>query len=468
MTLEIQSLVIRNLIKNDTYTRTVSPHLKREYFDNDHAALFKVVGDYTRTYNCLPDKDAIVLEVNSSPHITAAMLPSINGIIDTVFDGKANKTDWMIDVTEKWCQDRALQLAIIKSVEVIDGRDNNLTKDALPSILQDALNVCFDKNVGHDYFADAAARHDFYTRHDARIPFNLNILDDITEGGLPDKTLSVLMAGIHVGKSLSMCSMAANNLSDGKNVLYISLEMSEEEIGKRIDANLLDININSLKTTSKERFMGKVGQARSKSQGELKFKQFPTGSAHVGNFRALLNDLSMKSDFVPDVIYVDYINLMASSRLKASSASDSYLYIQSIAQELRGLAIEFDLPVVTATQVNRTGYAMSDVDMTNVAESFGLPATADFMIAITTTEELSKSGQFQFKILKNRLGDTGNFEKFVMGVDYYKMRLYDVDAKAQTLTGTGKSSKPAPDIPVMDLGRNAELTDKFKGFKYDE
>jgi len=262
--------------------------------------------------------------------------------------------------------------------------------------------------------------------------------------------------------------MAANNLSDGKNVLYISLEMSEEEIGKRIDANLLDININSLKTTTKERFMGKVGAARSKSQGNLKFKQFPTGSAHVGNFRALLNDLSMKSDFVPDIIYVDYINLMASSRLKASSASDSYLYIQSIAQELRGLAIEFDLPVVTATQVNRTGYAMSDVDMTNVAESFGLPATADFMIAITTTEELSKSGQFQFKMLKNRLGDTGNFEKFVMGVDYYKMRLYDVDAKAQTLTGTGKSSKPAPDIPVMDLGRNAELTDKFKGFKYDE
>lgn len=438
--MQIESLIIRNLIVNEDYTRQVSPHLKREYFDGSHAVLFDVLIDYVRQYNKLPDKDSILVEIGESRLVTPGNAAEISSLIEVVFDGTQSATDWLLEKTEAWAQERALHLAIVESVSIITGQHESKDKGAIPSMLSDALAVSFDKSVGHDYYEDAEARWEYYTRTDERIPFGLEIFDKITEGGLSNKTLSVIMAGVHTGKSLVMCSMAADNLSSGRNVLYITLEMSEEETTKRIDANLLDIDINRLKNTTKEKFLTKVHNIQTKNNGRLVTKQFPTGAAHVGHFRALLNELALKKNFVPDIIYVDYINICASSRLNASNSSDSYNYVKSIAQEMRGFAIENNVPVVTATQVNRSGYGASDVDMTNVSESFGLPAIADFMIALLTSEQLKALNQIQVKQLKNRFGSMDHFNRFVMGVDVMKMRFYDLEEDAQDLADAGDTT----------------------------
>jgi len=436
---KIQTTILRNLINNDEFTRKVIPFIRKEYFESDHRLIFDQVISFVDKYNKLPTPEALEIEL-SSLDVNDALLVDASTVLNGIRATKDNAvdTDWLVDETERWCQDRAIHLAIMESINIIEGKHNSLKKDALPKLLSDALGVTFDSSVGHDYINDAEKRFDFYHTIEDRIPFDLEYFNSITKGGLPRKTLNIALAGTGVGKSLFMCHVAANALTQGKNVLYITLEMAEERIAERIDANLMNLPIDQLETLPKEMFDNKISKIAQKNIGKLIIKEYPTGAAHTGHFRALLNELKLKKNFMPDMIFIDYLNICSSSRMKGLGGSiNTYSLIKSIAEEIRGLAVEFNVPIISATQTTRSGFGNSDVGLEDTSESFGLPATADFMFALVSTEELEKLGQIMVKQLKNRYNDPTVNKRFVIGVDRSRMKLYDVEEDAQTLIDDG-------------------------------
>ena len=434
--------------------RKVLPFIKNEYFEGVYRQLFKQVGLYVQKYNKLPTQESFKIELDDADNFNDEQYRHAVEILPEIFKTEKIDGEWLIDKTEKWCQDRALHNAVMESISIIDGKHQSLSKNALPEILSDALAVNFDANIGHDYLGNFNDRYEFYHREEERVQFDLEYFNKITKGGLPNKTLNICLAGTGVGKSLFMCHQAAACLTDQKNVLYITMEMAEERIAERIDANLLNIPIDQLDKLSRDMFSQKVSQLAKQTNGRLIVKEYPTGSAHSGHFRALLNELKLKKKFVPDIIFIDYLNICASSRMKAMGGSiNSYTYIKAIAEELRGLAVEFDVPVVSATQTTRSGFSNSDIGLEDTSESFGLPATADFMFALISSEELEKEGKIMVKQLKNRYNDPTYKKKFVVGVDRSKMRLYDVDESSQTLSD---------DTPVFD---RAEMNKRFEDFK---
>ena len=434
--------------------RKVLPFIKNDYFEGVYRQLFKQVGLYVQKYNKLPTQESFKIELDDADNFNDEQYRHAVEILPEIFKTEEIDNEWLIDKTEKWCQDRALHNAVMESISIIDGKHQSLSKNALPEILSDALAVNFDANIGHDYLGNFNARYEFYHKEEERVAFDLEYFNKITKGGLPNKTLNICLAGTGVGKSLFMCHQASAALTDQKNVLYITMEMAEERIAERIDANLLNIPIDQLDKLSRDMFSQKVSQLAKQTNGRLIVKEYPTGSAHSGHFRALLNELKLKKKFVPDIIFIDYLNICASSRMKAMGGSiNSYTYIKAIAEELRGLAVEFDVPVVSATQTTRSGYSNSDIGLEDTSESFGLPATADLMFALISSEELEKEGKIMVKQLKNRYNDPTYKKKFVVGVDRSKMRLYDVDETSQTLSD---------DTPVFD---RAEMNKRFEDFK---
>ena len=451
MTPNIEQTILRNLLHNEIYMRKVLPFIKPDYFQGIYKTLFKEIGKYIGKYNKLPTQETLVIELES---LSEEQYNMALDIVPHLFTKEKIDDNWLNDATEKWCQDRAIYNAVMESISIIDGKHESLTKNALPDLLSKALGISFDTNVGHDYVENAEQRFEFYHTEEDRIPFDLDYFNKITKGGVPNKTLNIALAGTGVGKSLFMCHVAANALTQGKNVLYITMEMAEERIAERIDANLLNVPIDQLANMSKDMFTRKVNNLTKKTNGKLIIKEYPTGSAHSGHFRALLNELKLKRQFVPDMIFIDYLNICASSRMKTMGGSiNSYTYIKAIAEELRGLAVEFNIPLFSATQTTRSGYSNSDIGLEDTSESFGLPATADLMFALISTEELEKLGQFMVKQLKNRYNDPTVHKRFVIGVDRSKMRLYDVREVEQTLQD---------DTPVFD---HSEVANKFEGFK---
>ena len=437
--------------------RKVLPFIKPDYFEGVYRILFKEAGKFVGKYNKLPTTESFKIELDQSDRLTGEQYTMAVDILPNLFSKEKIDDQWLLDTTEKWCQDRAIYNAVMESITIIDGKHESLTKGALPDLLSKALGVAFDTNVGHDYVENAEQRFDFYHKEEDRIPFDLDYFNKITKGGVPSKTLNIALAGTGVGKSLFMCHVASGALVEGRNVLYITMEMAEERIAERIDANLLNTPIDQLPNLSKDMFTTKVQDLARKTTGKLIVKEYPTGSAHSGHFRALLNELKLKKEFVPDIIFIDYLNICASSRMKAMGGSiNSYTYIKAIAEELRGLAVEFDVPIFSATQTTRSGYGNSDVGLEDTSESFGLPATADLMFALISTEELEKQGQMMVKQLKNRYNDPTAYKRFVIGVDRSKMRLFDVDENEQTLTD---------DTPVFDKTEAHENMSKFKDFK---
>lgn len=452
----LELTILRNILTNESYMRKVLPFVKPDYFEGVYKVLYKEVGKFVAKYNRLPTHEAFAIEIDQSGRLTNEQFTMAHDILPHLFSNEKIDDDWLIDTTEKWCQDRAVYNAIMESISIIDGKHESLTKNALPDILQKALAVAFDVNVGHDYIENVDKRYDFYHTEESRIPFDLEYFNKITKGGLPNKTLNIALAGTGVGKSLFMCHMAGASLTQGNNVLYITLEMAEERIAERIDANLLNVPIDSIDKLSKDLFTTKVAKISSQTTGKLIIKEYPTGSAHTSHFRGLLNELKLKKQFVPDIIFIDYLNICASSRMKGmGGAINSYNYIKAIAEEIRGLAVEFNVPIVSATQTTRSGYSNSDVGLEDTSESFGLPATADFMFALISTEELEQQGQMMVKQLKNRYNDPTNHKRFVIGVDRSKMRLYDVEETQQTLTD---------DTPLYDKSQEVKKA-KFEGFR---
>ena len=453
MTLKIEEITLSKLILNDTYTRKVLPFIKDEYFDTtSHKILFSTLTEYVNKYETTPEPNALKIEVEKRRDISEEIYREVESFIDNLDRDQYNE-DWLVETTEKWCKERAIYLALMESVKIADGQDKTRTKDAIPSIMSEALGVCFDESVGHDYIQDSDDRYDFYHKKEEKIPFDIEYLNKITKGGLPNKTLNIALAGTGVGKSLFMCHLAGSVLLQGRNVLYITMEMAEEKIAERIDANLLDIPIQQLTSPllTKEKYSSKLLQLKQKTQGKLIIKEYPTASAHVGHFKALLNELSMKKGFSPDIIFVDYLNICASSRYKGTIVN-SYTYVKAIAEELRGLAVEQNVPIVSATQTTRAGFGSSDVDITDTSESFGLPATADLMLALISTEDLEGLNQIMVKQLKNRYNDPTMYKRFVIGIDRSKMRLYDCDQQDDIID--------AGDIePVTDTKKT------FEGFK---
>jgi archaellum biogenesis ATPase FlaH len=409
----------------------VIPFLKDEYFtDWSERRVFQHVKTFVEQYNSSPSEEALQISLQNDKNLTEDEFSVISEIINKFGTPQPNK-QWILDETEKFCKDKAVYNAIVQSIQIIDGKDKKFTNEAIPEILKDALGVSFDNSVGHDYLLDSDDRFEYYHKLEERLPFDLDMFNKITKGGLPRKTLNIALAGTGVGKSLFMCHMAAGALSQGKNVLYITMEMAEERIAERIDANLMNVTMDDLKNLPKQMFDDRMTRIKNKTEGKLIIKEYPTASAHSGHFRALLNELNLKKEFIPDIIFIDYLNICASSRFKMSGSVNSYIYIKGIAEELRGLAVEFNVPIVSATQTTRSGYANSDMELTDTSESFGLPATADFMFGIISTEDLEKLGQLLIKQLKNRYNDPSQHKRFVIGVDRAKMRLYDVDASAQ-------------------------------------
>ena len=428
----IQTTVLRNLLTNEEFLRRVAPYLKKDYFEDDSRVVFDEITDFVAKYNKMPSKEALIIELNSKP-ISPEKFAAASHIIEEVSRPEPVDLDWLLGATEKWCKDRAVFLSIMKSIEIIDGK-TELTENAIPEILQEALSVNFDQNIGHDYINNSDDRFDFYHRTESRLPFDLDFFNKITKGGLPSKTLNIALAGTGVGKSLFMCHVAASSLVQAKNVLYITMEMAEERIAERIDANLMNLPIDQLEHLDKKTFDDKIGKIAKKTVGKLIVKEYPTGSAHAGHFRALLKELELKKNFKPDIIFIDYLNICSSSRMKGLGGSvNTYSLIKSIAEELRGLAVEFNVPIVSATQTTRGGYGSSDVGLEDTSESFGLPATADLMFALISNEELEGLGQIMVKQLKNRYNDPTAFRRFVVGVDRARMKLYDVEDGAQTL-----------------------------------
>tara|TARA_B100001113_G_scaffold167716_1_gene137235 strand:+ start:718 stop:2103 length:1386 start_codon:yes stop_codon:yes gene_type:complete len=424
---KLERTVLSNLIHNEDYARKVIPFLKLEYFDiRAEEIICQEIIEFIAKYNKLITQEVLSLEIQNREDLTETEFKEISEIIPTLNGADINH-DWLVDATEKWCRDRAIYLALMESIKIADGQDDKKGRDAIPNILSEALGVSFDNHVGHDYLEDFEQRYESYHRKEDRIPFDLDFFNRITKGGIPSKTLNVALAGTGVGKSLFMCHMAAATLLQGKNVLYITLEMAEERIAERIDANLLDVNIKDIVDLPRVMFENKVTNIAKKTQGTLIIKEYPTAAAHTGHFKALLNELALKKSFSPDIIFIDYLNICASSRYRANASSSSYSYIKAIAEDLRGLAVEFNLPIVSATQTTRAGYSNSDVDITDTSESFGLPATADLMFALISTDELEEINQIMVKQLKNRYNDPTINKRFVVGIDRAKMRLFDVD-----------------------------------------
>ena len=458
MQANIEQTILRNLLTDEKYMRKVLPFIKPDYFQGVYKTLFKEAGKYVAKYNKLPSSETMAIQLGDA-QMSEEQFGMAMDVVPNLFSKEKIDYQWLLDHTEKWCQDRAIYISIMESISIIDGKHETLTKNSLPELLQKALGVAFDTNVGHDYVEQAEERWDFYHTEEDRIPFDLSYFNKITKGGVPKKTLNIALAGTGVGKSLFMCHVGAAALVEGKNVLYITMEMAEEKIAERIDANLLNVPIDQLDSMSKDMFTEKVKNLARKTTGRLIVKEYPTGSAHAGHFRALLNELKLKKQFEPDIIFVDYLNICASSRMKAMGGSiNSYTYIKAIAEELRGLAVEFNLPIFSATQTTRSGYGNSDVGLEDTSESFGLPATADLMFALISTEELEKDGQMMVKQLKNRYNDPTMHKRFVVGVDRAKMRLYDVEETEQTLTD---------DTPVFDKSSSGDRisAEKFGDFK---
>jgi len=428
---KIEFLILRNLIYNEEYARKVIPFIEDDYFeDQKQKIIFQEISSFIRQYNKLATKEILSIEVEKRSDINDTIFAEIVDIISS-FEDEVGELDWLVDSTEKWCRDRAIYLALMESIQLADGKDDTKGRDAIPSILSEALAVSFDNHIGHDYLQDYEARFESYHRKEDRIPFDLEYFNKITKGGLPNKTLNIALAGTGVGKSLFMCHVASSALIEGKNVLYITLEMAEEKIAERIDANLLNVNIQDITDLPKPMFDTKVEALAKKTQGTLIIKEYPTASAHSGHFKSLLNELALKKSFRPDIIFIDYLNICASSRYRANGNVNSYSYIKAIAEELRGLAVEANLPIVSATQTTRSGYGSSDVELTDTSESFGLPATADLMFALISTEELEGLNQILVKQLKNRYNDPTVRKRFVVGIDRAKMRLYDCEQTAQ-------------------------------------
>jgi len=428
---KIEFLILKNLLHNEDYLRKVIPFLKSEYFESyNQKIVFEEIFDFVTKYNDIPSQEILSIEVEKRKDINEDTFKEISKLI-LHLDDQPVEFEWLLDTTEKWCRDRAIYLALIESISIADGGDNKKTPDAIPSILSDALAVSFDNHVGHDYLLDYEERYELYNRKESRIEFDLEYFNKITKGGLPNKTLNIALAGTGVGKSLFMCHLASSVLLQNRNVLYITLEMAEEKIAERIDANLLNIPIQEVASLPKSMFETKVNNLTQKTQGSLIIKEYPTASAHSGHFKSLLNELALKKSFRPDIIFIDYLNICASSRYRGGSNVNSYTVIKSIAEELRGLACEANVPIVSATQTTRSGYGSSDVELTDTSESFGLPATADLMFALISTEELESLGQILVKQLKNRYNDVNIFKRFVVGIDRAKMRLYDCEQSAQ-------------------------------------
>ena len=427
----IEKVILRNLVYNEEYLRKVLPFIEPDYFnDRSERVVFEHITKYAAEYNSLITKEVLQIEIEDRRDISQDEVKNIYGTINELEDIECD-FEWLSDTTEKWCRDRAIYLALMESIKIADGQDDKKNRDAIPTILSDALSVSFNRNVGHDYLEDYEERYELYNKKESRIQFDLEYFNKITKGGLPNKTLNIALAGTGVGKSLFMCHHASSVLLEGKNVLYITLEMAEEKIAERIDANLLNVNIQEIVDLPKPIFESKVTSLAKKTQGSLIIKEYPTASAHSGHFKALLNELALKKAFKPDIIFIDYLNICASSRYRAGSNVNSYSYIKAIAEELRGLAVEANVPIVSATQTTRSGFASSDVDLTDTSESFGLPATADLMFALISTEELEGLGQIMVKQLKNRYNDPTIYKRFVVGVDRAKMRLYDCEQQAQ-------------------------------------
>lgn len=430
--MKLEQTIINNLICNEEYARKAMPFIEMDYFSSQtEKQLFKIINAFVETYNKLPTKEVLSVAVDKLKGLTEDQYKELNERIGGLVDLKAESVDWLVEETEKYCQDRAVYNAIMDSIQIIDNKKKDIGRGAIPELLSKALSVSFDTNIGHDYFEDAERRYEFYHKKDVRVGFDIDMLNRITKGGLKKKTLNILMAGSGVGKSALMCHFAANNIGQGKNVLYITLEMSEEEISKRIDANRMDITMDELDSLPKEAFIKKIERVKSQSAGRLIVKEYPTSSAGASHFRHLLNELRLKKNFVPDIVYIDYINICTSSRMKMGGSVNSYTLVKSIAEEIRALSVEFNVPIVSATQSNRSGYDNSDVDLTNTSESMGLVHTVDLMLALISTEELEDMGQIMIKQLKNRYGDLNNHRRFVVNIDRSRMKLTDASTKDQ-------------------------------------
>ena len=463
--MSIEHIIFSNLIGNESYIRNVLPYLKTEYFTSRaERTLVKLIQNYFEKYNSQPTISAIAIEAENES-MSEGDFKELTGIFENI--GEISEDyDWLMDQTEKFCQDKAVYNAIMESIQIIDGKGDK-DKGALPEILSQALSVTFDSNIGHDFLENAEERYDFYHQKVERLEFDLDYFNRITRGGIPKKTLNIILAGTGVGKTLMMCHFAGSYMMQGKNVLYITMEMAEERIAERIDANLLNVSLNDLEQLPKDSYNKKVDRLRNKTQGKLVVKEYPTSSVHAGHFRHLLNELKMKKKFVPDIVFVDYLNICASSRMRMGGSVNSYAYIKAIAEELRGLAVEFNIPIFSATQTNRTGYTSSDVGLEDTSESFGLPATADFMFAAISTEELEDLNQLMVKQLKNRYGDPATHRRFVVGIDRSKMRLYNVEQEAQANVAISIDDKPVMDNTDFGAGLKREkfTKDVFDSWK---
>ena len=456
---KVEVLILRNLLYNEEYLRKVIPFIKADYFEDLHQkVVFEEMLNFVEEYNTTSTKEVLCIEIENRKDINDTSFQEITKLISYLEDVPTDY-EWLVNTTEKWCRDRAIYLALMESISLADGKDEKKDRDAIPGILSDALAVSFDSNVGHDYLLDYEARYESYHRKEDKIEFDLEYFNKITKGGLPNKTLNIALAGTGVGKSLFMCHVASSALLGGKNVLYITLEMAEEKIAERIDANLLNVPIQEITELPKVMFEDKVTKLANRTQGSLIIKEYPTASAHAGHFRSLLNELALKKSFRPDIIFVDYLNICASERYRAGSNVNSYTVVKAIAEELRGLACEANVPIVSATQTTRSGYGSSDVELTDTSESFGLPATADLMFALISTEDLEGLGQIMVKQLKNRYNDPTISKRFVVGIDRAKMRLYDCEQSAQE--------------DILDSGQEEEYTyeeakpkKSFEGFKF--
>ena len=455
----IEILILKNLINDEEFLRKVIPFLKKDYFqDYSQKVTFEEISSFVENYNRIPSKEVLLIETEKRNDMNETTFKEVATFISNLNECPA-EFEWLCNTTEKWCRDRAIYLALMESINIADGNDEKKSPDAIPSILSDALAISFDNHVGHDYLQDYETRYESYHRKEDKIEFDLEHFNKITKGGLPNKTLNIALAGTGVGKSLFMCHMASSVLLQGRNVLYITMEMAEEKIAERIDANLLNVNIQEITDLPKQMFETKVNNLAKKTQGTLIIKEYPTASAHVGHFKGLLNELSLKKSFRPDIIFIDYLNICASSRYRGGSNINSYTVIKSIAEELRGLACEANVPIVSATQTTRSGYGSSDVELTDTSESFGLPATADLMFALISTEELEELGQILVKQLKNRYNDPTIHKRFVVGIDRAKMRLYDCEQSAQDDL-LNSSSDPE------NVGEQPKPKKSFEGFKF--
>tara|TARA_Y100001972_G_scaffold129083_1_gene194030 strand:+ start:947 stop:2314 length:1368 start_codon:yes stop_codon:yes gene_type:complete len=454
--MDLEHKILKHLVYDKRYTRTVLPFLKKEYFtQNAEIVLFEEICKYIHEYKSNPTKETLLIQVDKNTSLSEVLHKDASNLIEKITENSdIQDSDWLIDTTEKFCKQKAIYNGLMQSIQIVDETDkerNRLDLGAIPKILTDALAVSFDNHIGHDLVEDAEQRHEYYHLVEKRVPFDIEMLNKITKGGVPEKSLNVILAGTGVGKSLFMCHCASANMAMGKNVLYITLEMSEERIAERVDANLMNVKLDDLVALPKDIYMKKIERIREKTAGKLIIKEYPTATANPLHFKRLLDELRLKKQFIPDIIYVDYINICTSSRIKPGSNANSYTYVKAIAEELRGLAVEYSVPIISATQSTRSGYTNTDVGLEDTSESFGLPATADFMFAIISSDQLSELNQVLIKQLKNRYSDPNKNKRFIVGIDKPKMRIYDVEQTAQE--------------DVLDSGQTETKQDKFKGFK---